>query len=93
MSEFFSGTWPIDAVIALTLVEGFALALYHRRTGRGIAIGEFGANLAAGLCLMLALRGAVSGAGWAWIAPCLLGAGFAHGTDLWRRWRRLPPPA
>ena len=88
MTELFSGTLPIDAVIALTLVEGIALALYHRQTGRGIAMGEFAANLAAGLCLMLALRGAVAGAGWLWIAPCLLGAGLAHGADLWRRWDR-----
>ena len=88
MSDLFTGTWLIDAVIAFTLVEGLALGLHHRRTGRGLAVGEFAANLAAGLCLMLALRGAVAGAEWRWIALCLLGAGVAHGTDLWRRWRR-----
>ena len=88
MSGWSAGTWLIDAVVALTLVEGVALALYHRRTGRGVAVSEFAANLVAGLCLMLALRGAVASAGWFWISLCLLGAGVAHGTDLWRRWRR-----
>ncbi len=88
MNGFVAGTWLIDAVIGFTLVEGVALALYHRQTGRGVAVGEFAANLAAGLCLMLALRGAVADAGWPWVVLCLLGAGVAHGTDLWRRWRR-----
>ena len=88
MSGWFAGTGPIDAVIALTLVEGVVLALYHRRTGRGVAAGEFAPNLVAGLCLMLALRSVVAGAGWPWMAACLLGAGVAHGTDLRRRWRR-----
>ena len=88
MSVFFAGTWLIDTVIVFALVEGVALALYHRRTGRGVAVGEFAANLVAGLCLMLALRGAVADAGWPWMALCLLGAGVAHGTDVWRRWQR-----
>ena len=88
MSGWSAGTWLIDAVIAFTLIEGASLALYHRRTGSGVAVGEFAANLIAGLCLMLAMRGAVAGAGWRWISLCLLGAGVAHGADLWRRWRR-----
>jgi hypothetical protein len=78
----------IDFVIAFTVVEGVALALYHRATGKGVAPREFALNLASGLCLMLALRGAVQDAGAAWIALALLGAGLAHGSDLLLRWRR-----
>ena len=85
MDEFFAGTRLIDWVIAFTALEGLALAAYHRRTGRGMAFGDYAANLAAGLCLMLALRAALAGASWPWIALCLLAAGIAHGADLWRR--------
>ena len=88
MDEFFSGTRLIDGVIAVTVLEGLALAAYNRRTGRGLAIGDYAANLAAGLCLMFALRGALVAAGWPWIAVCLIAAGIAHGADLWRRWAR-----
>jgi hypothetical protein len=45
------------------------------------------ANLLAGACLMLALRGALAGAGGPWIALCMAAALLAHLTDLWRRWR------
>lgn len=88
MDEFFAGTRLIDLVIAFTALEGLALAAYRGRTGRGLALGDFAANLAAGLCLMLALRAALLAAGWPWIALCLLAAGIAHGADLRRRWAR-----
>jgi hypothetical protein len=77
----------IDLVIAMTLLEAGALALYHRRTGRGLAPGEFLPTLAAGLALMLAVRAGVSGAGWAWVAAGLSVAGLAHLADVRRRWR------
>ena len=78
----------VDFVIALTLIEGVLLVLYHLATGRGIAPREFVANLVSGLFLMLALRCAVRESGAAWIALSLLAAGSAHGTDIWLRWRR-----
>jgi hypothetical protein len=78
----------IDLVIAFTLVECAALALYHRVTGRGVAPREFVVNMASGLCLMLALRCLARDAGATWVALFLLVAGLAHGTDIWLRWRR-----
>jgi hypothetical protein len=78
----------IDLVIALTLVEALALALYHRRTGRGMAPLDFMPNLGAGLALMFALRATLSAAGWGWVAAGLMLAGLAHATDLRRRWQR-----
>lgn len=78
----------IDLVIAFTLVECAALALYHRATGRGVAPREFAMNMVSGLCLMLALRCLAHDAGATWIALFLLAAGVAHGTDLWMRWSR-----
>ena len=78
----------VHAVIALTLLEGALIALHHRRSGKGVAPREFGANLLSGLCLMLALRSAVLAAHGAWVALFLLAAGVAHACDLWRRWQR-----
>lgn len=86
MDAVFSGTRVVDLVIGLTLLEGAALIAYRRATGRGLPAADFVPNLAAGLCLMLALRGSLAGAAWPWIALCLLGAGLAHGADVWRRW-------
>ena len=78
----------IDGVIAFTLLEGAALFAWHRASGRGVAPREFLMNMVSGLCLMLALRAFAHGAGAGWVAFCLLAAGVAHGSDLWRRWRR-----
>jgi hypothetical protein len=78
----------VDLVIALTVMEGLALALYHRVTGRGVAPRDYGLNLVSGLCLMLALRSVLAGAAWHWTAAALAAAGLAHGADIARRWRR-----
>ena len=78
----------IDAVIALTLLECVILVVHHRLTGRGVAPSDFIATLVSGLCLMLALRGALAGAGAAWVLLPLLLAGMTHALDLSRRWRK-----
>ena len=80
----------IDLVIGLTVLEGLLLALYHWRTGRGMAPRDFGPNIAAGLALMLALRAGLSAAGWGWVAAGLMAAGLLHAADLRARWRRTP---
>lgn len=90
--------WPplvhlVDAVLALTVCEGLALALWHRRTGRGIAPADYALNLLSGLCLMLALRLALGSAAWAWILAALSAAGLAHAADLWCRWRGAVRPS
>ena len=90
MDGLFASGRFIDLVIALTIIEGVALTLHHRWTGRGLALKDFGLNLASGLWLMLALRSALVSAGWPWIAMCLLAAGAAHGADIWLRWRAKP---
>lgn len=77
----------IDLVIAITVLEGLALTAWHRRTGRGMAPVEFWPNLASGLALMLALRAALGGLPWGFVAAGLLAAGLLHAADLRRRWR------
>ena len=78
----------VDAVIAITLVEGIALVTYACLTGRGLRPRDVIANLAAGLCLMGALRCVLHSTGWAWVALFLALAGAAHLVDLRARWRR-----
>jgi hypothetical protein len=80
----------IDLVIALTVLEGLALAAYHWRTGRGMAPRHFVPNIAAGLALMLALRAGLAAAGWGWVAAGLMAAGLLHAADLRARWPRTP---
>lgn len=77
----------IDLILVMVMAEGLALIAYRWKTGRGIAAMDLLANLLAGACLMLALRGALAGAGGPWIALCMAAALLAHLTDLWRRWR------
>jgi hypothetical protein len=90
MNDGFGPAQWVDLVIAFTLIECLALALYHRATGKGVAVRDFAANMVSGLCLMLALRCLSRDAGAGWVAFFLLAAGIAHGTDIWMRWRRGP---
>ena len=75
--------------MALVLVEAALLIAWHRRTGGGVATADLLPNLAAGFCLLAALRAALGGAAWRWIALALLGSLLAHLLDLSRRWRRI----
>ncbi len=87
MDDWLAGGHFVDALIAFTLIEAALLLVYRRRTGKGVAAGDFLANLVSGLCLMLALRAALAGAAWIWILLAVTAAGLAHGIDLWRRWQ------
>jgi hypothetical protein len=78
----------IDIVIAVTLLEVLVLTVLHRRGSSGLAPGNFLPTLASGLCLMFALRAALTAAGWGWVAAGLTLSGLAHAVDLRRRWRR-----
>jgi hypothetical protein len=75
-------------VVALVVVEWLALAAWHRRTGKGLSGRQLLPNLAAGMCLMLALRAALVDSGWMWVAAFLALSGVAHVADLITRWPR-----
>ena len=81
------GVRVVDAIVVLVLVEAIALTALRRATGRGPIARMLLPNLAAGAFLLLALRAAMSGAGWTWIAPALAAAGVCHALDLHARWR------
>lgn len=87
MRDWALGTGLVDAVIGITLIEALMLLLYRRITGKGVALGDFGLNLVAGLMLMLALRSHMAASAWGWTAGFLAAAGVAHATDIWSRWK------
>lgn len=89
MNALFDSGRVIDLILGLMVVEAIALALYHARTGRGIAPRRLYANLLAGACLMLALRASLTGAGVPHVASWLLLGLVAHLADLGTRWPRI----
>jgi hypothetical protein len=84
MSSLFASGRIVDIILALTAVETMLVIMYRQRTGHGPEPVEFLLTALAGACLLLALRGALTGTGWAWIALCLLGALAAHLGYVWR---------
>jgi hypothetical protein len=87
VEALFTNGRIVDLILGLTVLEAVALIAYHRRTGRGVTPADLLANLLAGVCLLLALRVALLGAWWGWIALCLSASLVAHLIDLRRRWR------
>ena len=85
MEAFFATGRVADLMLLLLAAEAGWIG-WRRRTGRPApAAGPF---LLAGAALALALRFALTGAPWWWIAPLLAAAGAAHALDLARRWPR-----
>lgn len=88
VSSLFASGRVVDLVLGMMMLEAALLVGYRRRTGRGVRIAELLTFLVAGACLLLALRAALVGASWEWIAAALAGALAAHLADLGLRWRR-----
>jgi len=77
----------VDLILAGVLVEACVLLALRLRTGRGVAGPALVVNLAAGACLLIALRLVLAGddhRGWA--AASLLLSLLAHVADLALRW-------
>jgi hypothetical protein len=85
MAELFAGGRVVDLALGLIAVE--ALWLAARRTA---GLRALLATLLAGALLLLALRAALTGARWEWIALYLGAALGAHAVDLYLR---LRPPS
>ncbi|MFD2184423.1 hypothetical protein [Rhodoplanes azumiensis] len=85
MAELFASGRMIDLILALVVVEAVALAVLHRITGRLPPLSRLLPNLAAGAFLLVAVRAALVGADWIWIAACLVAALMAHIADILTR--------
>ena len=88
MREIFANGYLADVILIVMAAEGLALFFYWRATGRSVPPRDFLLNLASGFFLILALRAAMVGGSWAWMAVFLAAGGLAHAADLRRRWRR-----
>lgn len=75
----------VDIALALMALEALGLWAYRRAQGRSFPLADIAWNLGAGACLLLALRAALTGAGWPWIALFLTVALVAHIGDFRRR--------
>ena len=86
MADMIINAALIDWILALVALEGAAVLGWRALSGRGPQPLSFLSNLVAGAFLLVALRGAVSGASGAWIATCMFAGFLAHFVDLVARW-------
>ena len=86
LAEFFSSGLAADLVLAVMFLEGCVLCWVRRQGGRGFSPRTIIISLLPGACLVLALRGALVGAWWGWIALALFASLLAHLADLRQRW-------
>lgn len=94
MRDLFASGRVVDVILTLVVVEAVALEGWRRLTGRGLALRALIANLLAGGFLLLALRAALVGADWTWVAASLFAALLAHLADLATRLTgNLVPPS
>ncbi len=87
MSDLFASGRIIDWILAGMVLEWFALAALHSRTGHGVAPRALLANLGSGMCVLLAMRLVLGGAWWGYASASLLFALIFHAMDLSVRWR------
>ncbi len=88
MNELFASGRIVDLMIGIVILEWIAITVHRARTGKGVATLDLLGNLLAGVFLMLALRAALVGMAWPWIAAFLTAALPAHLYDVARRWKR-----
>lgn len=86
LAGFFESGAAVDLVLAMVVAEGMLLAIAGRPGGRLAAFRGLGWSLVSAACLVVALRAALAGAGWAWMAAGLSGSLAAHLMDLRQRW-------
>ncbi len=83
----------IDWIIGLVGLEALLVLGWRLASGRGPSPVAFIGNLVAGAFLLLAVRGALTGASPAIIALCLGASCVAHVVDLAGRWSEGSPSA
>lgn len=87
MGELFHSGRIIDLILIMLMLEAAWITYNYHRNHRGPAPADACANLAAGACLLLAVRAALVDAAWPWVALGLAAALAAHIWDMKRRWR------
>ena len=85
MAELFESGRIVDLVLLLVVLEVAALPWLLQRLGSSLRLAQLLPNIAAGAALFIALRLAISGAAWHWIAAAMIAALLAHLYDLNQR--------
>jgi len=85
VETLFASGRVVDIALVLMIVEAIGLWAHRRARGRAFPAVDMAFNLLAGAFLLLALRAALTQAGWPWIALFLTGALVAHIADFRRR--------
>ena len=78
----------IDLILLLVVAEAALLAWLGPRAGRESLFTGIAPTLVSGALLLLAVRAALSGLWWGWVALILTLALISHGIDLALRWRK-----
>lgn len=89
-SLFKSGN-IVDLILALMAIEAAGLMLWHFMTGSGVGPRALLPFLIAGVCLMVALKFALTGQDWTLVATALGGAFVFHLLDIVLRWQSGSP--
>lgn len=87
MQTLFETGRAADLVLLALAAEAVLLWGLRRWAGQGPGLAAMLPFLLAGAAFALALRAALTGAGWAFVALPLLAAFAAHLWDIARRWR------
>lgn len=82
MEALFADGRIADLVLAVMAVEFAALAFVRRRRDAAASLAPLAWTFASGASLVVALRFALTGAPWTWIACALVAALAAHLGDL-----------
>ena len=83
MAGFFASGHAVDFVLLVMAAEFAVLSL--RRTASGADRLDRVLALMPGVCMLLALRAALTGAPWPWVAAALAASFPFHLADLARR--------
>lgn len=90
MTNVFSSGRIVDAVVAVLVAEVLAVAVLRGRGMRAPTLLSAVTAALPGIFLLLALRAALTGADWMWVALWLATSFPAHLADMWLRARAEP---
>ena len=86
VASLFASGRIVDCIVGLMLLELIAFRIVRARAQRGVPSNELAASVAAGMALLFALRAALVGLSWGYIAVWLVLALLAHLLYLKLRW-------
>ena len=91
MEQFITSGAVTVVILCVLVIEAVIVSVYLVRRNQKPRLPGFLAGLAAGGCLVLALRAALTGDGWAMIAMYLTLSFLAHAIELALRLWGTPP--